>query len=370
MENPEFADPRLDALLSRLEGVKLQGDKYVAKCPAHGSHGRKLQVRQGRSGILLKCWSAGCSVDAIRRSLDLPWSALFWEGEHVKRKAMVMDRRGLELEAMMAAERLKGEQNVLATLRNERGWAAKALESLGVGWDGERLTIPVKDKDGKLHDVLRYDPLGPPRYKMLQGKGRSRIPFPRPEDVEGNVCWVVEGEGSVFSMKSIGLNAVSLPGSIGKGSGDVQRPGKFAGNGWHRAWAKRFAAFPRVILLGDCDQVGRTLMMTAAYDMKQEGIHATTLDLGFDDGFDVGDFLRLAKTGELRRQAKAMLLMLDATAMRQPERLPEAREELQWWHRWQTEGPIDWSQGTPDLEPIPVEVAPQPDVALTWGDVR
>lgn len=376
MENPGLQDPRLDAFLSRLEGVKRAGAGWTAHCPAHHDRHPSLGIGTGRSGILVYCRSAGCSIRAIKEALDLPWSAFFWEGEQIKQKNMRMDRRGMELEAIMAAERLKGEAQVLATLRNDRGWAGKALELLGVGWDGERLTIPVRDEKDQLHDVLRYDPLSKDkRFKMLQGRGRSRLPFPRPESVKTGTCWLVEGEGSVFSMMSIGLKAVSLPGSAGKASGDVLHPAKFQGNGWHPAWARRFVQFPRVVCIPDCDDVGRQLMTAAAYDMRSQGIHVTVLDLGFEDGFDVGDFLKPAKEKETRRQAREILRMLDQTAMRQENNLPVARAELKFWYQWNTGGPVDWSSSEqasivgPELETVPAGQPISVERTFSWDEV-
>lgn len=377
MENPGFQDERLDAFLSHLEQVKRQGSGWIARCPAHQDKHPSLSIGTGRSGILVKCWT-GCTIRQIKDAVGLEWSAFFWEGEQIKQKNMRMDRRGLELESLMAAERLKGEAKVLAELRDRRGWAAAALVQLGVGWDGERLTIPVRDENDLLHDVLRYDPLAEnKKFKMMQGKGRSRLPWPRPEAIQDKrILWIVEGEGCVFSLASIGLKAVSLPGSIGKGSGDVVRPGKFQGSGWHQAWARRFLGFPRIVTLSDCDDVGRALMMTATYDMRAAGLHVTNLDLGFEDGFDVGDFLAPAKEKETRRQARDLLRMLDQTAMRQERSLPAARAELKFWYQWNMGEPIDWSSKPeqaevrkPEPEPPLEAVAAPPGTVFSWDEV-
>lgn len=336
MENPGFEDSRLEAILSRLEKVKRQGTGYVARCPAHEDKDPSLSVGTGRSGILFHCW-AGCTADSIRVALDLPWSALFWEGKQPETKNARLDRRGMELEAIMAAERLQGEPGVLATLRARRGWAGQALGGLGIGWDGRRLTIPVKDGEDRMHDVLRYDPLGPPKWKMLAGKGRSRLPWPRPESLEAGVLWLVEGEGSVISMASVGLKAVALPGSISKPSGDTSRPAKFQGVGWHPAWAKRFKHFPRIVCIPDCDSQGRNLMTTASYDLQQQGLHVTTVDLGFDRGFDVGDLLAPAKDGVTRKHIRDWLLMMDRLSLTKQNQLGEGREMLKDWFAYMTE---------------------------------
>ncbi|MHB8391410.1 MAG: hypothetical protein ACYDBH_17820 [Acidobacteriaceae bacterium] len=51
--------------------------KWMARCPAHPDRHPSLSITQGHSGVLLKCWSAGCSIESIVSALGLPMSALF-----------------------------------------------------------------------------------------------------------------------------------------------------------------------------------------------------------------------------------------------------------------------------------------------------
>lgn len=327
-------DPKLQAVLDRLERVKRRpGGWWGARCPAHDDRGPSLGVKRGDRAIILSCL-AGCSVDSVRAALGLEWKDLRLEGA-ARRVKRPFDRRGAELECIMAAESLRQESAALERFRQERGWAAPALYGLGVGWDGERLTLPVYDEHGKFHDALRYDPFSPPRYKMLAGNGRSRLPWPAPELVEAvGPLYVVEGEGSVLSLASIGLPAVALPGTAGRASGDVRRPGSFQGAGWHPAWARRFVPrFPRIVCVPDCDQVGRTLMQAVARDLGRQGASVAILDLGLADKMDVGDFLRPARTGPVRRQAKELLLAA-THCLRRPEQLEEMRHVLRSWVEW------------------------------------
>lgn len=349
MEPDVYADPKLDAVLSRLERVKRRpGGWWGARCPAHDDRGPSLGVKLGDRAIVLSCL-AGCSVDSIRQALGLEWADLRLEGA-ARRVRRPFDRRGAELEALMAADELGREPDVLERFRQHRGWAGPALHALGVGWDGERLTLPVYDEHGKLHDVLRYDPFNREgRWKMLAGPGRSRLPWPAPERVDNSPgenahLYLVEGEGSVLSMASIGLRAVALPGSAGKPSWNAHRPASFQGAGWHRAWARRFVPrFPRIVCVPDCDTVGRALMQTAARDLNAQGGSAVVLDLGLSDGLDVGDFLRTARTGRVRRLAKDLLLAASYCARLRPDELPEAQELLRAWMDWQSSEGADSS---------------------------
>jgi hypothetical protein len=230
-------------------------------------------------------------------------------GEDVSSRRRPVSQRQRELTAMACCLRLQHEAEVLHRLRFARGWAAKALEMLGVGWDGSRLTIPVRDKDGKLHDTLRYDPFPTKGRKVLAGKGKSRLPWPAPESVSKPIVFLVEGEGTAISMFSVGLQAVALPGSLALAT-NVVRPGNWRGTGWHKTWAQRFERFQHVVLLPDLDGQGRALMGAARYDLAKAGVPVTIVDLGpkTNNGTDVADIL-LSKTydGPSRLAAKNVL---------------------------------------------------------------
>ena len=284
---------KLEAILSRLELVRKLGDGYRARCPAHEKgRDRDLKIAAGYRGIVLYC-HAGCSTETVLHAIDLRYADLFYDSNAPAARVKRRDWRAIELEAMTCAVTLQESPDVLERLRFTRGWAAKALHLLDVGWDGRRLTLPVRDADGKLHDVLLYDPFATTGRKMIQGKGKSRLPWPAPESIEGDTVILVEGEGTAISMKSIGLPAVSLPGSIGKPTGNVYAPGSWRGGGWHRTWVKRFERFRFVVCFPDLDDVGRALMRAVRYDLEKSGINVSIVDLGpkTHDGSDIADML-------------------------------------------------------------------------------
>jgi hypothetical protein len=320
----------VEVVLDKLKKVRQSGANYLAVCPAHEDDKPSLSIREREGVILVKCF-AGCSFDSIRKALGLAVSSFFPDGSAPSNGKRRVDRRGQELEAMSAIQVLQGDQRVLDALLAARGWTADALSRLWVGWNAgrKRLTLPVYDKDGKLHDILLYAPKLKP--KMLQGKGKSRQPWPSPERVDyvgSRWTFLVEGEGTAISLASLGFPAISLPGSVARASGDVLRPSSFGGNGWHKSWKRRFTRFPRIICIPDCDGPGRSLMMTAEYDLRSEGVRCNTVDLdpARQDGFDVGDWARPFRTDRQRELAREMLSMLVRTATRQPDQIGEARE--------------------------------------------
>jgi hypothetical protein len=307
-------DAKLEAFLERLHGVRQNGSSYVAKCPAHEDGDPSLSVSLGQRGVVFHCF-AGCDPDAVVESAGATWSELFHDGSTPNGKIRRRDWRAIELESYACAVRLQHEPKVLERLRFGRGWAAKALEKLTVGWDGSRLTLPVRDATLKLHDVLRYDPFTQ-RRKILAGKGKSRLPWPSPEHVDHKqVLFLVEGEGTAISMHSVGLSAVALPGSVSKPTTSIERPGSWQGAGWHRKWAERFVRFRQVILIPDCDQQGRALMRAASYDLSKSGIANHVIDIGSksNDGRDIADhLLRTAWDGDSRKVARDVLRLMVA----------------------------------------------------------
>lgn len=69
----------IDALLSRLNGVRKVGDnRWLANCSGHDDRRPSLSIRLTEDGvILLKCWSHGCSAADIVAGVGLTLSDLF-----------------------------------------------------------------------------------------------------------------------------------------------------------------------------------------------------------------------------------------------------------------------------------------------------
>lgn len=311
--NEPVTHPKLDALLSSLQRVRRNGRGFVASCPAHEDRDPSLSIAADHRGIGLYCF-AGCSVESILQKCELTWADLFFDDAPSKAKPRRRSTRDMELEAMACAARLQGDPKVLERMRFGRGWAAGAFAKFGVGWDGSRLTLPVRNAELKLHDVLRYDPFTQAR-KILAGKGKSRLPWPAPEYLSGRVLFLVEGEGTAISMASVGLPAVGLPGSIPKPTTSIVSPGRWEGTGWHKAWAKRFVHFRTVICLPDCDIQGRALMRAAWYDLGKVGVNVHVVDIArdVDDGRDIADeLLKATYDGPTRREAREAIRMMVA----------------------------------------------------------
>ena len=302
---------KLDAFLARLEDVRETDRGWIARCPAHKDRSPSLSVGQAKDdrwAFVVYCF-AGCEPLAVLQAVGMEWKDITGEGDAPARRKPISQRQR-ELTVMACVQRLQNDsEDVLQNLRYKRGWSRIALEMLEVGYDGSRLTLPVRDAEGKLHDTLRYDPFTKQGRKILAGKGKSRLPWPAPESMDTSILFIVEGEGTAISMLSVGLRAVGLPGSMSP-STNVSRPGRWQGTGWHRTWTRRFEKFKHLVLLPDCDGPGRALMGAVRYDLEKAGIWAKIVDLGpkTHNGSDVADMLlKGTYDGPSRRVAKETL---------------------------------------------------------------
>jgi AAA domain len=174
---------------------------------------------------------------------------------------------------------LVGDPRLLDRLYELRGWKREAIEDLGLGLDGDRVTFPIRDGNGRPVGRLRYAP-DPARSKgqpkMIADPGSTRELFPAPEVYDGGVIWIVEGEPDAVALHSLGFQAVAIPGA-----------GK-----WRPEWVQRFRRFGRAVLVPDCDDPGHSLMEEVALALLQV-LEVRVIDLASerDDGFDVGDLL-------------------------------------------------------------------------------
>ena len=66
----------VEAVLARLQGVRRNGEQWVARCPAHADKSPSLSVRNGDGKVLLHCF-AGCKVEAICAAASIEVRDLF-----------------------------------------------------------------------------------------------------------------------------------------------------------------------------------------------------------------------------------------------------------------------------------------------------
>jgi hypothetical protein len=156
----------------------------------------------------------------------------------------------------------------------ERAWAPRIMRALQVGFDGARITFPVRNAQGHLRGMLRYDAFGrrEPKMRAVAGTRLGLIPHPSAEASDHII--LVEGPPDMIAARSAGLPAVAIPGT----------------HAWHPAWAQLLAG-RRVTIVMDCDAPGRRAAeeIAASLDETADGAEVVDLWPGRDDGYDLTD---------------------------------------------------------------------------------
>ena len=181
------------------------------------------------------------------------------------------------------ARALSDKPRLLARLRAERGWDPNALRRWGIGFDGERITVPITDQQGAPQGVLRLRIDAWQKPKVLAAAGSRLGLIPHPELVAGSVV-LVEGPSDMLAARSAGLPALAVPGT----------------HAWRAEWASAFTGRDVTVVM-DADRPGREAAIRIAADLHQHGARASIveLDRGRDDGYDLSDWLRAGNNPDL-----------------------------------------------------------------------
>ena len=236
-----MTDPVAD-ILSRLQGVRAQGNSWEARCPAHEDAHASLSVSRGADGrVLLHCF-AGCGAIAIVQALGLRMAALF---------------------------------------------PPREKRAKGAGPLGEIIaTYDYRSQDGTLlYQVVRFKPKGF-RQRRPDGagawlwdlKGVSRVLYRLPELLAADPAqwaFIVEGEKDADAVAALGLIATCNPGGAGK---------------WSRLSTWAALAGRRVCIIPDKDDAGQAHAQDVAAQLVGVAREVWVLELP-GEGKDVSDWI-------------------------------------------------------------------------------
>jgi len=172
------------------------------------------------------------------------------------------------------ADMLDADGRLIRRLILKRAWAPRIMRALQVGFDGARITIPIRDAHGQLRGILRYDAFGRRDPKMRAAVGTRLGLTPHPSTETSNHIILVEGPPDMIAARSAGLPAIAIPGT----------------NAWHPAWAELLAS-RRVTIVMDCDKPGRRAAseIAASLDRSAKAVEIVDLWPDHDDGYDLTD---------------------------------------------------------------------------------
>jgi len=167
---------------------------------------------------------------------------------------------------------------------NGRGIADPVIELHLLGWNGQRITIPIFDREGKLAFFkLAKDPEDPSSGPKMMTSPGGHAELYGWERVRVKPCQILicEGEFDRLVLESRGLAAVTSTGGAGVFRTD---------------WAEALKEVPKVFVCFDRDDAGRNGSLRVAKMIPQAKLVALPEEVG--KGGDVTDFF--ARLGRSR----------------------------------------------------------------------
>lgn len=174
-------------LSNKVQGVRMSGDGFYAKCPAHDDSQASLSVQMGTRGIVMKC-HAGCTLEALCMAMSISAEELF--ADHRERTSEA--KKGASPKTVAAA--------IAATIDYELRGISGAVEAV-------HRRIEYEDGTKTFHWVTATGQSG------LGGKKAADLPlylthlmptYNREEPV-----FVVEGEKKAHALLELGLQVVA-----------------------------------------------------------------------------------------------------------------------------------------------------------------
>ena len=164
-------------LADQFSGVKWQGDRFMAQCPAHEDRKPSLSAATGDDGrVLLKC-HAGCQTEDVLLAMHLTYA---------------------DLHSISTTPTLRSSPSTPTT-----------YDYCDV--DGTLLSQSVRRAD-KSFSVRTPDGNGGWVYKA----STTRVPYRLPDLVDQSTIWIVEGEKDVDRCRKVGLSATCNMSGAGK----------------------------------------------------------------------------------------------------------------------------------------------------------
>lgn len=191
-------------------------------------------------------------------------------------------------------DNLLASRQHLTLLREKRGYTKKTIEHFQIGWDGERYTIPIRDADGGLLNVRRYNPSakqGKDKMKSWAVGTGSRQLFGEEILAESETVIITEGEPDRIIGWQHGLPTISHTAGA---------------SAWDERWNERFEG-KIVYICYDCDDAGRrgARRVARSIELFAKEVHIIALPLKgngddltnyfVDQGYTASDFYTLMK---------------------------------------------------------------------------
>lgn len=250
----------------------IRGDEVQARCPFHNDDRPSLSVNI-KTG-LWKCYAGRCGLGGNRATFE----KYLKEGAGTPQVEITPEVVRSQHEIFIRSDA------PLKYVKEKRGISEHAISKYQIGFDGERILIPIF-KDGKPVNFRRFKRPGGTGDKVLNMKGMGAAAiFPEQVLKDNTEILLCEGEWDAMVANEHGFHAVTLTG--GAGTFPVDLASYFLGKD--------------IVIAYDCDPAGRKGAKTAGTILARVAKRVRVLDLELGDkGEDISDwFLKFNRNAD------------------------------------------------------------------------
>ncbi len=137
----------VEAILTRLHGVRRNGNGWTALCPAHADKSPSLSVREANGKVLLYCF-AQCSVEAVCTAMRIKICDLFSKSVVARNPKPPMVRY-VEKQILSLRSRLTPrdrERDVTVVLASQEDPDPAIVRALALAVEGEVVQLVFKEE--------------------------------------------------------------------------------------------------------------------------------------------------------------------------------------------------------------------------------
>jgi DNA-binding Lrp family transcriptional regulator len=233
----------VEAILSRLQGVRQTAGGWMAQCPSHEDSQRSLSIALGEDGrVLLHCF-AGCAVKAVMQALGMKMRDLF--GEPTGGGRYISPENPATVQPPPLSDGLS-----LAQYAEAKRLPVEFLESLGLSeicyLSKPSVRIPYLAPDGSEIAVrFRLALTGDDRFRWKSGTKQQPYGLQRLAEARSKGFVVLnEGESDTQTLWLHGIPALGLPGAAS----------------WQEEWARHLDDIDIIYLIVEPDQGGEAVL--------------------------------------------------------------------------------------------------------------
>lgn len=259
--------------------------EYLIRCPFHDDNKPSLSLNVSK--LIFRCHACNASGKTdklIAKFIGYPINVVHYELEYYKALSEFP-----KYDARSHQAKLFASKEMLTYLQDKRKWSLDVMKAMWIGYDGDRVTIPVISAFGDIVNVRFYKPQArSDEHKMLNARGFGRVRIygidAFKETSQHTNVILTEGEPDCIAARS----TTTLPCTTTTG-----------GAGFFDSISGDLFSGLSTTIIYDCDEAGKRGVVKAAQSINGK-VFIVDLEPYLESGKDITDFLQVKSGDDLK----------------------------------------------------------------------